>query len=269
MRGVVFSHTPLKVAGFGACMISGYPHDSGGFFDIACTRIAEDLTCSLESKIVSLGGFPAPRAEKYLALKVMGDAPNYVIIQFAAYDAACHVRQRRLSTSSSGTGGSGAENRARLARSATRLSRLRWELASVWSYFQRPSPITPLSAYIPVMERMIDSCIAAGATPVVLTPFIYGSRYSTRNGVAYATALQEVLSRKSDGVLVDCIEALRAYPAHTVLQRDGFHLSPKGHAIVGLAVAQRVMSHLRRREQTSAVNPEPDPAMRRVPVLDT
>src|SRR5262249_9612493 len=53
---------PLKIAGFGACMISGYPHKTSGFFTIACTQVADDLARPVESKIFSFGGFPAPRA---------------------------------------------------------------------------------------------------------------------------------------------------------------------------------------------------------------
>jgi lysophospholipase L1-like esterase len=96
------------------------------------------------------------------------------------------------------------------------------------------------------MERMIDSCIAADVTPIVLTPFVYGSRYSARNGVTYANALRELIAEKPGAVLVDCIEVLRAYPKRAVLQHDGFHLSQNGHAAVGLAIAQRITSHLQR-----------------------
>jgi hypothetical protein len=81
---------------------------------------------------------------------------------------------------------------------------------------ERLEPITPLSAYIPVMERMIDSCIVANVTPIVLTPFVYGSRYAMRNGVTYANALRELITRKPEAVLVDCIETLEEYSKRVV-----------------------------------------------------
>jgi hypothetical protein len=247
---------PLRVAGFGSCMIGGYPHDScHGFFNVACAHVAEDLSRLVESKIFSFGGFPAPRAEKYLAAKAISHAPNYIVIQFASFDAPCPVRRGRLyfsGTSSVKVGGS-----ARLQESDDRNSRkqagpsswLKWELASILGFLQKLEPTTPLSAYIPVMERMIDSCIAADVTPIVLTPFVYGSRYSMRNGVTYANALRELVTERPDAVLVDCIEALRTYPKRAVLQHDGLHLSQEGHAIVGLAVAQRITSHNRQLAQ--------------------
>jgi lysophospholipase L1-like esterase len=225
-------------------MISGYPHKSGGFFNIACTHIAEGLACPVESEIFSFGGFPATRAEKYLEPRVVGYAPNYVIIQFGSLDALCPVRRRSLSV----RGASGAREGGRnyQGRPATSWSLFRWEFLSLWGYFRRLEPTTPLAAYLRVMERMIDSCIAAGITPIVLTPFIYGSRYSMRNGVRYANALRQLVANKRGALLVDCIEVLRAYSKRAVLQHDGFHLSQKGHAIVGLAIAQQMAAHLQR-----------------------
>jgi hypothetical protein len=249
-------HAPLKIAGFGACMITGYPHKSGSFFTIACNQVAEDLACPVESKIFSFGGFPAPRAGKYLEPKVRSYAPNYVIIQFASLDALCPVRRSSLSISSSsvrGVSGAGlgspasvrnTDNTGHQGKPATPWAGLRWELASLWGYLRRLEPTTPLSAYLPAMERMIDSCIAANATPIVLTPFVYGSRYSMASGVTYANALRELIANKRGAALVDCIEVLRTYPKRAVLQYDGFHLSKKGHEVVGLAVAQRITSHL-------------------------
>jgi len=250
------NHAPLKVAGFGACMISGYPHKSGGFFDIACTHLGDDLSRPVESKIFSFGGFPAPRAERYLESKIVGYAPNYAIIQFGSLDALCPVRPGnssvRSNSSARGTSGAGLGSPAHVGsrscqdKPATPWSWLRWELASLWGHLWRIEPTTPLSAYLPAMERMIDSCIAAGITPIVLTPFVYGSRYSMRNGLTYADALRKLVTNKRGAVVVDCIEVLRGYPKRAILQRDGFHLSQNGHAVVGLAIAQRITSHLQR-----------------------
>jgi len=244
------SRAPLRVAGFGACMMRGYPHKSGGFFEIACARVAHDLARSVDSKIFSFGGFPAPRAEKYLEPKVIGYAPNYIIMQFASLDALCPVRRSSLSVRvASDSVGSPSSlrktyNRNNESKPATPWSWLRWEVATLLGYIRKLEPITPLSAYLPVMERMIDSCIAADVTPIVLTPFVYGSRYSMKKGMTYAKALRELIANKRGAVLIDCIEVLRAYPKRVVLQHDGFHLSQNGHAAVGFAIAQGIISHL-------------------------
>src|SRR6516225_1232383 len=85
----------LRIAGFGACMITGYPHQSGGLFEVACSFIEDTLQRSVRSNIISLGGFPAPRAAKYLRHKVFKFKPNYVVIQFGATDAKCSIRSRK------------------------------------------------------------------------------------------------------------------------------------------------------------------------------
>ena len=59
------THAPkpaLRIAGFGACMISGYPHQGGGLFEVGCAAIEKSLLHPVQSIFVSLGGFPAPRA---------------------------------------------------------------------------------------------------------------------------------------------------------------------------------------------------------------
>jgi hypothetical protein len=233
-------------------MITGYPHKSGGFFNIACAHVSEDLACSIESKIFSFGGFPAPRAENHL-LKIIGYNPNYVIIQFGSLDALCPVRRSSLCVRYAPGDGLGSPARLGKTRGkvydgkpATLLSWFRWQLAGFLGYLRRLEPITPLPDYLPAMERMIDFCIAVGVTPIVLTPFVYGSRYSTRSGVTYANALRELIGDKRDAVVVDCFEALRVYPKRAILQHDGFHLSEKGHAVVGLAIARQIISHLHR-----------------------
>jgi hypothetical protein len=61
--------------------------------DVACTSIEKQLTRPVRSLVVSLGGFPAPRAEKYLKRKVLDFKPHFVVIQFASTDAQCPIRK--------------------------------------------------------------------------------------------------------------------------------------------------------------------------------
>jgi hypothetical protein len=66
----------LRIAGFGAWMITGYPHKSAGLFEIACGVVEKLLSRPVQSTIVSLGGFPAPRAEKYLKKRCLASIRN-------------------------------------------------------------------------------------------------------------------------------------------------------------------------------------------------
>ena len=81
----------MRIAGFGACMITGYPHKGAGMFEVACGLVEKRLARPVLSIIASLGGFPAPRAEKYLKRRMFNFNPKYIVIQFGATDAQCPI----------------------------------------------------------------------------------------------------------------------------------------------------------------------------------
>jgi lysophospholipase L1-like esterase len=234
-------------------MITGYPHKGGGLFEIACNLIEKGLSRPVQSTIASLGGFPAPRAAKYLKSRVFDFDPNYVVIQFGATDAQCPIRTRsRPNDCRSGPSTDrGLKSSFDLGVSyhsqpATLFSPLRWELASLIGHLRRIDPITPLSSYIAAIERMVDDCRSAGITPVVLSPFVYGSRFTMRNAVFYTNALHELLGAQ-DAILVDCISLLERFSKSLILQHDGFHLSPEGHNVIGEAIAQAIVTDVQAR----------------------
>jgi hypothetical protein len=239
MNGVP-SNSELRIAGFGACMISGYPHDAGGMLEVACGLIEQRLSRPVRSKIVTLGGFTAPRAEKYLKNKVLDFNPDYVVIQFASTDAQCPIRQHNHPTSKS-IAAKHAQTFSYHHQPATMLSRLRWEIASLIGQLRKIQPITPIDSYIPAIERMAKDCGTVGAKPIMLSPFVYGSRYTMKNAVTYTTALRE-LAEAQDMILVDCLVPLTDLPKRSILQHDGFHLSRAGHQVVGEAIARAILS---------------------------
>jgi len=239
----------LRVAGFGACMITGYPHKGLGFFEVACRSIEKRLLRLVQSRTVSLGGFPAPRAEKYLRKKVFDFNPHYIVIQCGATDAQCPIRATSRPADNThlvpGVSARAVHHKKSLGIKrflSTRLNQLgrtthdtpygilspvRWELASAIGFLRRIEPITPLSAYIPAMRRMIEDCISSDITPVVLSPFVYGSRYTTRKAIVYTNALRELCLTVRGAVFIDCMRALEAFPRSVSLMNDGFHLLPK------------------------------------------
>jgi hypothetical protein len=87
----------LKIAGFGACMISGYPHEGGGLFEVACALVEGKISRPVEQKLFTIGGFPAPYAEKYLKSRVLSFNPDYAVIQFGSTDAARPIRAKSRS----------------------------------------------------------------------------------------------------------------------------------------------------------------------------
>jgi hypothetical protein len=183
-------NSELRIVGFGACMISGYPHEAGGLFEVACGLIEKRLSRPVQSRTVSLGGFPSPRAAKYLKNKVLDFNPDYVVIQFSSTDAQCPVRRKNRAAPTSGLGPSksSSNNPSYHGKASTVVSPLRWEIASLIGYLRKIDPITPLASYIQAIEGMAEDCKAAGATPIVLSPFVYGSRYTMKNAITYTRA---------------------------------------------------------------------------------
>ena len=128
---------------------------------MACGVIERRLSRPVQSMIVSLGGFPAPRAEKYLRKKLFGFDPDYIVIQLGATDAQRPIRtgNRPADFCSSDPGPDAAESSSSYhSQPVTALSILRWQLASVIGDLRRIEPITPLSSYIAAIERMVNHC---------------------------------------------------------------------------------------------------------------
>jgi lysophospholipase L1-like esterase len=236
----------LRIAGFGACMIAGYPHQGAGMFEVGCGAVAKRLSRPVQSEIVSLGGFPAPRAGKYLK-KVFRFDPDYIVIQFGSSDAGCPIRSRpsqteRLFELSTGVNSEpGAAQRIIASQPATMLSQLRWQATSILGYLRKVEPVTPLSSYIAAIEHMVDDCRGEGIKPVVLSPFVYGSRYTMRKAAAYVDALKELHSRAPGMLFVDCVSLLRGFPKSRILQHDGLHLSQVGQTLVGEAIGHAIV----------------------------
>ena len=236
----------LKVSGFGACMISGYPHKGDGFFKLACDQIESSAGVSIIRNEQSCGGFPAPRAAKFLQKRVLDKRPDFVVIQLGSLDALCSVRHSIGGGSLGDASATKKSNKSATVQDApaTFRSRPRWFLATIIGFAFSLAPVTPLSLYLLTMEDVIDRCLAAGATPIVLTPFVYGSYYSMRSGIKYAEALKVLIARKMGVSVIDAISLLRAYPKREVLLHDGFHLSAKAHSLIAAEITREICTHL-------------------------
>jgi lysophospholipase L1-like esterase len=224
-------------------MISGYPHKTGGLFEIACASVEKRLGRPVISKLVSLDGFTAPRAEKHLPRAVLRFGPDYVIIQFGSSDAHCPVPRVTRKSASLGLVSSARELKLTYhSQPSGLISSLRWEIVSLIGYLLKIDPETALPEYVAVIGRMAKLCISQRATPVVLSPFVFGSRYCTRSAIAFTSKLQDHLTQLPGVLLVDCVSALGAFARTSVLQRDGIHLSQLGHRVVGDVIATAIAS---------------------------
>jgi hypothetical protein len=238
----------VRIAGFGACMISGYPHEGAGLFEVACETVEEALSHPVQSHLVSLGGFPAPRAAKHFRHKVTGFQPDYVVIQLGATDAQCPIRARNRQAKLTSKASVYLKDARKHARAATAQSRIRWELSSLIGYVWRLKPVTPLSTYLEAIERLADECLSTGIRPIILSPFIFGSGYTTRYSARYTAALQELQSRMPDLTVINCVELLSPFPKSRILMDDGFHLSSFAHRLIGAAAGKAIADDFKARD---------------------
>lgn len=228
----------LKLLGFGACMIKGYPLDSKGFFYVAAEEVRAWTPMNVQADVLSFGGFPAHRAAKHLQSQAVPRSPDYLIIQFGSTDAACPLRKSRV--------GAKRPRKATPAKPASLFSIWRWQLRSAVCFVAKPEPISALDVYLAAMESIVSGCIASSITPIVLSPFILGGAYSLRSAKAYTESLKEMLHKFPEAIFIDCIVVLSQLPRAKALIADGVHLSELGHRRVGLALAAAILGDLQR-----------------------
>jgi hypothetical protein len=239
----------LRIAGFGACMVSGYPYESGGLFEVACALVEKKLSRPVQTNVLTLHGFPAPRAEKYLKSKIVPFNPDYIVIQFGSTDAARPIRKKRSSAVSTSEeklafGTPTSCTNAPAFRSPTPFTIVRWHAQSLVGFCWKTAAITSLSTYVAAIEHMVHDCLSAKITPVVLSPFMFGSFHSLKNATIYTNALRDLHLRRNRMIFIDCIRLLSKAPKSKVLLSDGIHLSRLGHHLVGEAIGQAIITDI-------------------------
>jgi hypothetical protein len=182
------------------------------------------------------------------------------VLQFGATDAQCPIRARNRSAKYISKFDVDRKCAASQSRSSSVqrflrwevdqrqpynvVSPFRWKIASIMGFIRKIEPITPLPAYVAAIEHMVNDCIAAKITPVVLSPFVFGSKYTMRNAILYTKALHELHLRVQGMALIDCIQVLAAFPKSRIMLNDGFHLSGEGHIQIGEAIGQAIVAHM-------------------------
>lgn len=221
----------LNVIGFGACMISGFPFPADtGFLCHAMHQLHRDHGKQAWVEVVTMGGFPAQRAQKHLRKKVLALRPDVVVLQFGSTDASAPLRRSgwvRLWVKKPVHGDKVSPS------SATWKHALKWRIWGVASSLLRVKPVAPLEEYLAAMNNMVKACLAAGSAVVVVSPFVMGSGHSNRLARRYSRALGEIFSRLPNCHFLDAYSVLQPLPRRQILLSDGFHLSARGHELVG------------------------------------
>jgi len=237
-------------------MIAGYPLAAeAGFLYRAVQTVQQSYQSKLTLEIVPLGGFPAARARKHFAKKALSQQPDIVVLQFGSTDASAPLRRavglRHLLRK---------DPRVRdqvFNRPASSKDLLKWHLRSLASELLFVTPNAPMGEYLDAVVGMVNEARAAGCTVVVLSPFIIGGGRSNRFARRYTDALAQQLRPLSDVFFLDAHALLTPFARREILLYDSFHLSDRGHAELGNALArllpQVAEHHVNRRREQAAV----------------
>ena len=245
----------MKIVGFGACMIQGTPFArEESFFERAIAKVKLGCEGPVETEIVALGGFTAPRVVRYLNDKVLAKKPAIVVLQFGATDTAIPLRKRLGSLS--GTSLSKASTQIS-GDPANGFNRLRWCVNGWVSELLSLQPVTEKRLYLDSIHSMVAQAQSAGARIVVISPFVSGYCRSNRYAKDYTRALQRELPSDAGVHLLDAHTELSQHPKRKVLCRDGFHLSQLGHELIASRLAPLLQALI-----APATLPSPGPAAR-------
>jgi lysophospholipase L1-like esterase len=227
----------LSITGFGACMIAGFPLPAEkGFLHHAAQQLRRDRQRPVELNFVTMGGFPAPRAHKHFAKRVLTRRPDVLVLQFGSTDASAPLRNAFFLRRSSHKTGRGAQKVSDQPPSAIDLAK--WRLRSLASDLLLVPPLTSLDEYLAAVLAMAAEGRAAGSAVVVLSPFRMGGNRSDRFARRYTRALAQRLPEIPGAHFLDAHALLSRWPRRQMLLRDGFHLSAEAHQRLGVALAE-------------------------------
>jgi lysophospholipase L1-like esterase len=226
----------IHIAGFGACMIGGFPHrPEDSFFHRALERVWLSSGLDLTSSLVTLGGFPITRVSKHLEPKCLTARPDIVVMQFASCDLIVPLGKNRKSSSKSKSD-SRPSGEHHLLKSTGPFHWVKWQLQGLIGDALALSPVTHPDLYLETLLQLVSTLSEHGVTPVVLSPFVFGGRRSDRFARDCAGRVQRALSKVPNATYVDAYSALDRHPRSRMLLADGTHLSAKGQHVVADAL---------------------------------
>lgn len=218
-------------------MISGYPLPPGqGFLDLAAQHLRERHRREVTLEVVTLGGFPATRAPKHFAKRVLIHRPDIVVLQFGSLDASAPLRNGLILRQLLKPSPHGGDKVSPLPPSRADL--IKWKLRSLGSEILFAPPVTPLVDYLAAMRELVRAALAAGSRVVVVSPFVMANARGNRFARLYTDALRGQLPAGGTAEFLDAHALLSPAPRREMLLRDGFHLSPAGQRRVGGALGE-------------------------------
>jgi len=218
-------------------MIAGYPLPAeNGFLYLAVEHLRQQTQTEPSLEIQALGGFPATRAPKHFAKRVLVHRPDVVVIQFGSTDASAPLRHgiilRHLLKKT-------PHDRVKVSPHPPGFADgLKWQLRSLASELLLVPPLTPLEDYVKAKLDLVCQARAAGCQVVLVSPFVMASSRSNRFARNFTAVLQRRLPLDGKTHFLDAHALLSSGQLRDQLLCDGFHLSPLAHRKVGTALGE-------------------------------
>jgi lysophospholipase L1-like esterase len=237
---------PARIDGFGACMISGYPHQpEESFFSCFRELVEADLKAPVAHSTLSLGGFPISRVAKQLK-KAVACHPDFLLVQFGSTDITVSLKhslltrlgqQFHFSVKHPGSGSkSKSKSKAPFHMEPFRSSLTRRAFELLKAGLCQVLSVEPIhggaAVYREAMEGICRGARSAGAIPILLAPFPHGDSVSDSWARRFRDILEDI-ARSHDCIFVDTYRGLCQIPKEKLLLEDKLHLSLFGHRLVG------------------------------------
>ncbi|MDD5165375.1 MAG: hypothetical protein PHG25_02450 [Candidatus Pacebacteria bacterium] len=247
----------IRIAGFGACMISGKPFgQENSFFSQAVNHLKEKAI--VESLVTSLAGFPIDRASEHLEKQVLRKNPTHVVIQFSSVDIASpygysYTIKQRLgltkmkrshSDSCASSRNSSSEHLEAFfgpLKQFDLVSNVRRFIKGRLGVMLNIEPRTNRAVYLETMKSMVHKIKGQGAEPIVLLPFPFLDLWSDCQSGALTKHVR-CLSRELGFRVLETRKILEPYPRHRIFLNNGMHITQFAHALLGRELAEIVIT---------------------------
>jgi len=233
-------------------MIAGTPHPfENSFFKKFTTVLGRNTGWEIESRVVSLGGFPTYKAAAHVKRALL-NSPDFVIIQLGSTDLTVSLNRYFRSLGNNKIRSGGVEAASNNAPSTGALGPFeRGKGRAVIEFAKaclcRVLSVQPIhggeSAYMSAIRQVLAEIAVVGAKPVLLAPFPHGDRVSNDWARRFTIGLAE-LARKENVIFVDSYNGLSDIPLSELLYSDRLHLTRIGHERVADLLVDAFLRHL-------------------------
>lgn len=238
---------PVRIVGYGGCLITGYPMpEEAGFMRIAVAGAQVETGTEIELKLFGRHACPATQAAEHLEEEVLVRRPDIVVLQFGQSDAKVAVTRlwnetfgRRMHTS--------GPPRVIFEKPMTRRRRVSLFLRACGGLIVGAKPFTSRTDYRRSIAEVVEAVVAPGAYTIVITPFVFENFLADAWARCYSSDLESDFAGRTDVSVINGWNLLAEYPRAKMLLHDGLHLSRAAHEVLAKSLQTHLAEWIRSR----------------------